>query len=135
MRVEDHGRRDDGGRDGREGNYRYAPGAEEQPEEPDRDQQADQQRKAKTAHGVLNGGRGAEHGGVQLDSGQAGFHIFQRRLNILGDLHRAGSGELLNDQHQAGVLSDDGVADQGLMVFPDLGNIAQRASPASNPPR
>ncbi|MDQ0820932.1 hypothetical protein QFZ69_001811 [Arthrobacter sp. V1I7] len=123
--VEHYRRRHDGGGDRHERDHGDPPGTEEQPEQRHCDQQADQQRYAKTVHGVLDGSGGTEHAGVDLDAGKPGLHVPQGCLDSLGDLHCAGAWELFNNQHQARILADDGVADQGLMVFLDLGDVAQ----------
>ena len=46
-------------------------------------------------------------------------------LDPLGDLERAGAGELLDHQHHARAPGDDGVADQRLVVHLDVRDVGQ----------
>jgi hypothetical protein len=88
-------------------------------------QEADEQRQAEPVHGILQERGGPENRRIHLDSGKPGLHVVQRSLEVLGDLQRAGAGELLHDQQEARILADDGIADQRLVVLFHLGNVTQ----------
>ena len=62
---------------------------------------------------------------VELDPGQTGSHLVDRRLDALGDLERVAPRQLLDDEHQARAVVDDRVADEGLVVVDHLGHVAE----------
>ena len=57
--------------------------------------------------------------------GRPGRISSMRRLDALGHLERVAPGELLDDQHQARAVVDDGVADQRLVVLDHVGHVAE----------
>ena len=57
--------------------------------------------------------------------GQAGRELVERLLDAVGDVERVGPRELLDDEHQARAVVDDGVADQRLVVVDDVGDVAE----------
>ena len=59
-----------------------------------------------------------------------GSQLVERLLDALGDLERAGAGELLDDEQQAVAVVDDRVADQRLVADLDVGDVGQ-AQPAA----
>ena len=63
--------------------------------------------------------------GVELDPRQAGLQRCERVLDAAGDLERVGLRELLDHEHQARAVVDDGVADQRLVVLHDRGHVAR----------
>ena len=74
--------------------------------------------------------RRPEHRRIAGDAGQTGAERLQGILDPFGDLSSADSGELLDDQEQAGSTRDDGVTDQRLVIDLDVGDVAQLQSAA-----
>src|SRR3990170_184046 len=69
--------------------------------------------------------RRSEDARVDRDPGKPGAQLVQRRLDPLRDLERVAPGELLDDQHEARAVVDDGVAYQRLLRLHDRGHVAE----------
>ena len=74
---------------------------------------------------LLDERRGAEDRRVDLYAGQSRLELIHRRLDPVGDLQRVGAAELLDDEHDARSVVDDGVADQRAVVDDDLAHVGE----------
>ena len=94
-------------------------------EQHDRNQQAaDHQRAGEVIDRLLNEGRWAEDRGVDLHILKAGAKLIDSRLDIAGQLQRVAGGLLLDDQHDARAVIDNGIADRRREAIGHLCNIA-----------
>jgi hypothetical protein len=62
---------------------------------------------------------------IDLHVRQAGFHLIQRCLDVTGHLERIAPWILLDDQHQAGAVVYDRIADHPLWTPDELGHIPE----------
>ena len=75
--------------------------------------------------GIIDEVAGPEDLRVDLDPGQAGSHLVERRLDPPRHLERISPRELLDDEEQARAVVDHGVASQRLVVDEHLGHVAE----------
>ena len=90
---------------------RGAPLEEEGGQDQDHEQNAEQQRPREVAERLLDEGGRPEDRGVKLHAGKARAHVVDRLFDAPRHRERVGVRELLNDQHQAAAIIDDGVTD------------------------
>ena len=123
--VEHEPRRHQRERDREEADQRHPPLEEEGAEDQHHEDGADEERHRQIVDRQLDEGRRAEDLMVDLDAGQAGPHLVERRLHPSGDLQRVGPGKLLDDEHQARAVVDDGVADEQRLFPQHVRHVAQ----------
>jgi hypothetical protein len=123
--VEHVRRRHQRQRDGHQDHHGGAPVAQDRAKQGDHDDQADQQRHPEVVGRRVDEARRPEQAAVDGDARQPGPHVVERGLHTVRDLAGVGPWELLDDQHEAGPVVADRVADQRLMVLHHRGHVAQ----------
>src|ERR671920_359094 len=112
-------------RDRYQADERRAPLKEERCQDKDHEQYPNQQRLSEVVERHLDEGCGPEDRCVYFHAGKARAHVVDRLFDAPRYLQSVGVGELLNYQHQATAIVDDGITDQRLGIPPHVGHIIE----------
>ena len=110
--IEHEQRRDQRQRDRHEADQRHPPLEQKGDQNQHHENGADQERHREVVDRQLDERRRPEDLVIDLDIRKTGPQLGERRFHSPGDLQRIGPGKLLDDEHQAGAVVDDGVADE-----------------------
>src|SRR5829696_7413776 len=112
-------------RDRDQADERGAPLEEERGQDQNHEQDAEQQRRRKVLDRHLDEGGRAEDRRVYVHAGEAGAHLVDGLFDAPRNLHGVGVRELLNDQHQAGAVVDDGLTGERLVTTHHVPHVAE----------
>jgi hypothetical protein len=111
--------------DGHQTDQRRPPLEQEGQQDEEDEQGADQQGAREVAQSELDEIGRPEDRRVDLDPLQARSQLVERILDATRDIEGVRPRELLDDEHQARTVVDDGVPDERLMVLDQIGDIGQ----------
>ena len=103
---------------------RAAPVVQEQTEDEDHEEGPEQYRGRQVVDGLLHEGGGPEDGRVDLEVRKARAHLVDGLLDVARHVERVAPRQLLDHEHEARAIVDDGVAGEERRLLDHLGDVA-----------